>query len=122
MFSSSSFPWFPLFFGLVAVLILGVFVFVLVRGLSQWNRNNHSPRLAVQAVVTAKRTHMSSRSTAEPHIHHSTSTFYYATFQVESGDRIELAVSGYDYGQLCEGDRGRLTFQGTRYLGFERDR
>ncbi len=41
---------------------------------------------------------------------------------MESGDRIELAVSGYDYGQLCEGDRGRLTFQGTRYLGFERDR
>lgn len=52
-------------------------------------------------------------------MHHS-STRYYATFQVESGDRMELAVSGPEYGMLAEGDRGTLTFQGTRYLGFER--
>ena len=25
-----------------------------------------------------------------------------------------------EYGMLAEGDRGRLTFQGTRYKGFER--
>ena len=42
------------------------------------------------------------------------------TFQVESGDRIELNVSGPEYGMLVEGDRGDLSFQGTRYLGFER--
>ena len=48
------------------------------------------------------------------------STWYYATFQVESGDRMELTVSGSDYGYLVEGDHGKLTFQGTRFLGFER--
>lgn len=42
------------------------------------------------------------------------------TFQVESGDRMELQVKGTDYGMLAEGDRGKLHFQGTRYLGFER--
>jgi len=42
------------------------------------------------------------------------------TFLVESGDRIELCVSGTEYGMLVEGDTGRLTFQGTRYLSFER--
>ena len=47
-------------------------------------------------------------------------TRYYATFEVESGSRIELAVRGEEYGMLAEGDRGRLTFQGTRYQGFER--
>ena len=26
----------------------------------------------------------------------------------------------YEYGMIVEGDRGRLTFQGTRYLSFER--
>lgn len=41
---------------------------------------------------------------------------YYATFQVESGDRMELSVSGTEYGLLAEGDMGKLTFQGTRYL------
>jgi len=39
---------------------------------------------------------------------------------VESGDRMELHVAGHEFGMLIEGDRGMLTFQGTRYLGFER--
>ncbi|MBD5156664.1 MAG: DUF2500 domain-containing protein, partial [Butyrivibrio sp.] len=47
-------------------------------------------------------------------------TSYYVTFQVESGDRIELRVSTQEYGMLAEGDFGRLSFQGMRYLGFER--
>ena len=51
-----------------------------------------------------------------------TSTSHYVTFQVESGDRMELNVTGSEYGLLVEGDQGRLTFQGTRYLGFERQR
>ncbi|MBS7029426.1 MAG: DUF2500 domain-containing protein [Faecalibacterium prausnitzii] len=45
----------------------------------------------------------------------------YVTFQVESGDRMELEVDGSDYGMLVEGDIGKLSFQGTRYLGFERN-
>ena len=53
--------------------------------------------------------------------HTHTSTRYYVTFQVESGDRMELSVSGPEYGMLAEGDRGELTFQGTRYLSFERN-
>ncbi len=51
----------------------------------------------------------------------STFTSYYVTFQVESGDRMELTVSGSDYGMLVQGDIGKLSFQGTRYLGFERN-
>lgn len=35
---------------------------------------------------------------------------------------MEFAMDGAEYGLLAEGDRGRLTFQGTRYLGFERER
>ena len=52
--------------------------------------------------------------------HTSHSTTYYVTFQVESGDRMELHVTGQEFGLLVEGDQGKLTFQGTRYLGFER--
>ena len=53
--------------------------------------------------------------------HTHTATSYYATFQVESGDRIEFLVSDMEYGMLAEGDRGMLTFQGTRYLNFRRE-
>ena len=48
--------------------------------------------------------------------------FFYVTFEVESGDRMELSVVGSEFGLLVEGDKGRLTFQGTRYLGFEREK
>ena len=46
---------------------------------------------------------------------------YYVTFQVDSGDRIELNLNGNEYGMLIEGDKGKLSFQGTRYLGFMRE-
>lgn len=51
---------------------------------------------------------------------HGYHTTYYVTFQVDSGDRMELSVSGSEYGMLVDGDRGKLSFQGTRYLSFER--
>lgn len=56
------------------------------------------------------------------HGYHTTiSTTYYVTFQVESGDRMEMSVSGSEYGTLAEGDKGTLTFQGTRFLTFNRE-
>ena len=50
----------------------------------------------------------------------SASTTYYVTFEFESGDRSEFRVSGQEYGMLADEDLGILTFQGTRYLSFER--
>lgn len=114
---------FEVMFMLVFVLVIGTFVVTAVRGISQWNKNNNSPRLTVMATVVAKRTQVSHHHHAggADHVGHTTSsTRYYATFQVESGDRMELCVSGYEYGMLVEGDQGKLSFQGTRYLGFER--
>ena len=115
------------FFVLIFVVILCGFIYVIVSGLRQWNKNNNSPRLTVEAEVVSRRTDTQVHQNpvaGDPtgahgfHTHHS--TFYYATFQVESGDRLEFSVGGSEYGMLAEGDRGRLTFQGTRYLGFER--
>ena len=113
------FGMFEVMFSIVFFLIIGVFVAMLVKGIGQWNKNNHSPRLTVPATIVAKRTNVSHHHTGEHH-HHHTSTTYYVTFQVESGDRMEFHVTGQEYGLLIEGDRGNLSFQGTRYLGFER--
>lgn len=118
---------FEVMFMIVFVLVIGVFVLVLVKGLGEWNHNNQSPRLTVDAVVTAKRTdvtyhhHHNGGGAAGSHGFHTTcSTSYYATFEVESGDRMEFRVSSREYGMLAEGDSGRLSFQGTRFLEFER--
>ena len=114
------FDMFGIMFTIVFVLIIGVFIVTIVKGIGQWNKNNHSPRLTVPAAVVAKRMNVSHHHSGGTHHHHHTSTTYYVMFQVDSGDRMELQVDGQEYGFLIEGDRGNLTFQGTRYLGFER--
>lgn len=113
---------FGIMFSIVFVLVIGVFIVTAVKGIGQWNKNNHSPRLTVSATVVAKRTDVSHshHRGAGDHMHHHTSTWYYVTFQVESGDRMEFSVGGHEYGMLVEGDQGNLSFQGTRYLGFVR--
>ncbi len=109
---------FSILFPILFLVVLGMILYTIIGNLCNWNKNNHSPRLTVPATVVAKRTEV---------LHHHTDntmantfTTYYVTFQVESGDRMELSVNGSDYGMLVEGDQGRLSFQGTRYLGFER--
>ena len=112
---------FGVMFIIMFVLVISVFVVTFVRGIKQWNKNNHSPRLTVAATVVSKRADVSHHHSAGEHHHSHTSTSYYVTFEVESGDRMELHVPGTEYGLLVEGDRGSLSFQGTRYLGFERE-
>lgn len=51
-----------------------------------------------------------------------TDTTYFVTFQVPSGDRMELETQGYEYGLLLENDTGKLTFQGNRFIKFERNK
>ena len=116
------FDMFSIMFSIMFMLVMGMFIVIAVKGISQWNKNNHSPRLTVPTIVVSKRTDVSHNmhTQADGHHHHSTSTTYYVTFQVESGDRMEFYVSGREYGMLVEGDKGNLTFQGTRYLSFDR--
>ena len=117
----TGFGIFGIMFAIVFILVIGTFIVVAVKGIGQWNKNNHSPRLTVPATIVAKRANVSHhRHGGVNDHHHHTSTSYYVTFQVESGDRMELHVAGTEYGLLIEGDSGKLTFQGTRYLGFER--
>ena len=101
-------------------LIFGLILFTIFRNIARERKNDKSPLLTVDATVVAKRTHVASHRRSSGVNHYSASTTYYATFQVESGDRMELHVAGHEFGMLIEGDRGNLTFQGTRYLGFER--
>lgn len=116
---------FEIIFIIIFLLIVSMFVVMMVRGIGEWNNNNQSPRLTVDATVVAKRTNISHHhhphgSNGNHYMGSTSSTTYYVTFQVDSGDRMELRVKGSEYGMLVEGDYGKLSFQGTRYLGFER--
>ena len=101
------------------VIVLGLILIHVFRGLLQWNRNNQSPVQTMEATMVTKRINVIHHSEVGTH-HTSTSTHHYATFEADDGSRMEFGIRGRDYGVLVEGDRGRLTFQGTRFKGFER--
>lgn len=114
-------------FPIMFLLVFGGILYTLISSVAARARENRkndaSPRLTVPASVVTKRTQVGST------YHHNTATHtgntyyntkYFVTFQFESGDRQELSVSPSEYGMLVEGDRGQLSLQGTRYLGFVR--
>ncbi|MBR5949744.1 MAG: DUF2500 domain-containing protein [Clostridia bacterium] len=114
---------FMIIFFIIFFAVIGIMFFAGIKAIIQWNKNNHSPRLTVPASVVSRRTNVSShRHSSDSMMHGTHHTTYFVTFEVESGDRMELQMGGREYGLLAEGDVGMLTFQGTRYLGFERDR
>ena len=42
----------------------------------------------------------------------------FVTFELESGQKLELPVTPEQQAQFAEGARGQLTYQGTRFLSF----
>ena len=118
---------FSIMFVLVFAIVAVTFIVILVRGVSEWNRNNHSPELSVEATCVSKRTSVTHHdepvagdiSGAHGYTH-SSRTSHYAAFEVESGDRMEFRITGVQYGKLREGDTGTLSFRGTRFLSFDR--
>ena len=122
-FSFGGFDTMMVIFVVIFVAILAV---VIGRGIYVWNKNNHSAKLTVDARVVTKRMNVSGMSgghagsAAGMRMGSSARTRYFATFELEKGTRLELEVNDYEYGMLAEGDQGKLSFQGTRYISFER--
>lgn len=116
------FDLFPVIFIIMFLFIAGTIIFNAVRGVKTWSYNNAQPVLTVNAKIVTKRTNVSHNTHHHDNVaHHSTSTTYYVTFEVESGSRMEFKVASEEYGMLVEGDQGKLTFQGSRYHAFNRE-
>lgn len=113
------FQIFFVLFLIIFLLVFGVIIATLFRGIARERRNDRAPKLTVLAKVVSKRTHFRHRA-GKHSVHGYGYTTYYAAFEMESGDRMELLIPENEFGLLVEGDRGNLTFQGTRFLRFER--
>lgn len=109
------FSIFPILFAVFFVLVAALIVFVIIKTVSRAAKNRNSPILTVEARIVTKRADVSGGMGDAP-----ASTWHYAAFEVASGARLELPVTGEQYGLLAEGDVGMLTFQGTRFVGFQR--
>ncbi len=118
-FMGGFFAIFPIIFILMFLCFFGLFIYTIIKKIKENRRNDASPVLSVYAVVVTKRMDVRHHNSAN-NMHHSHTT-YYVTFEVESGDRIEFVVPDREYGMMVENDKGSLTFQGTRFLSFERE-
>lgn len=115
MFLFTDFSFVSIFISIIFLIVIGGIVFTVFNGILQWSKNNNSAVLTVPAKVVTKRSNTRGGSGNT-----SAQTSYYVTFEVQSGDRLELKMNGRDFGLLADGDFGLLTFQGTRYHTFER--
>lgn len=93
---------------ILLLLALCIVATVAASSAAEAYRNRYWPRLTVPARVAATRPEPGSRR----HV--------YVTFQVESGDCLELCVKSMAGNALSTGDTGRLTFQGSRFMSFEK--
>lgn len=101
----------------VFAIVVMVFMTSLVKGLGLFFRNNSKPQVSMPARIVGKRAHVwGSSGSLAAH------TSYYATFEFENGERIEMPVKEQFLGVHTEGDTGMLTHQGTRFCSFERER
>ena len=119
-FFKTGFGIFGVIFILLFILVFATFIVVFSRIIRQKRKDDRSPRLTVTVTAVSRRADVRVHHPNNTNMHHTTSTTYYATFEVESGDRMELHVPATEYGLLIEGDQGDLTFQGSRFLSFER--
>lgn len=116
MYPSSHFgppPIFMLFFVVIFGIIVVRILAAVFKGMGNLAEDAGSPLLTETATVVAKRSEVEgSRNT--------TDTTYYATFEFAGTQRIEMEVSGREFGLLAEGDCGALTHQGSRFQSFAR--
>lgn len=99
----------------ILLLVIGIFLFIIMKSLSVWTSNNNAPIQDRSCKVVAKRIQFSGSSG-----NLSSNTSYYVTFEFEDRSRMELWIGRQQFGYMIEGDTGNLTFQGTRFKEFER--
>ena len=95
---------------LIYFLVFILVCFILL-AFVRWVSNENSPVQRASATVI----HMRRKKHLRTH-HRS----YHVTFLAENGENIELRVKHDEYNAMAVGDKGTLTYQGTRYKGFER--
>ena len=114
----------PGFFILITVVILGMLVYLTLKGMQEKKANDAAPIVTVDAKVKAKRiaVHHSAHQQSMngvPLMAKSHHTTYYATFALEGDQRLELQISEGQFQRLTAGERGKLTYQRKRFHRFE---
>ena len=109
-------------FPIIFFIVFGLVIFTFIKGIQQNMHNNKQPVIPVEVKIVSKRYNVSHHNHHDSdNMHHtSSSTSYYATFEMTNGERMELEIPSGEFGLMAEGDEGTLQFQGTRFISFTR--
>lgn len=117
MFESSA-NFYTVSFIAMFCIIVGLSLIIVVR---QWWKNRHSPLIVTQATILDKHIeehYIKSKRNAGIGYRTRKVLIYYITFNLEGGEHIELRTNELVYSELQKGDYGKLTFKGSKYMGF----
>lgn len=106
---------------MLSLFILFVVGFIIFIGYKKY-RYKKEPLLMVKAKLTKKEINRYSNKMPNRYGLSSMSMIEECVFifELENRERLELLVDKTEYEKFFEGDEGLLSFQGTRYFGFER--
>lgn len=113
---------------IMLVLIIAIFTAIFFRCIFEWTINKCSAMESVDAFVVAKQQGMIQQQI--PNAGDATGghgftlqeqPWYKITFRMTDSTEKEFNVDNKSFRELKEGEKGILTYQGTRYLGFKKD-
>lgn len=113
---------------IMLVLIISIFTAIFFRCIFEWTINKCSAMESVDAFVVAKQQGMIQQQI--PNAGDATGghgftlqeqPWYKITFRMTDSTEKEFNVDDQSFRELKEGEKGILTYQGTRYLGFKKD-
>ena len=113
---------------IMLVLIIAIFTAIFFRCIFEWTINKCSAMESVDAFVVAKQQGMIQQQI--PNAGDATGghgftlqeqPWYKITFRMTDSTEKEFKVDNQSFRELKEGEKGILTYQGTRYLGFKKD-
>lgn len=115
----------PIIFAIIFLLVIGSIIYQIIASVRESSYNRSQPKVATVARIVSKRVDVRHHSTpsGNPDMHHhhtSSRSTYYVTFEMDTGDRLELRIPDNQYGYLVEGDQGTLVFQGRKFIQFDR--
>ena len=113
---------------IMLVLIIAIFTAIFFRCIFEWTINKCSAMESVDAFVVAKQQGMIQQQI--PNAGDATGghgftlqeqPWYKITFRMTDSTEKEFNVDDQSFRELKEGEKGILTYQGPRYLGFKKD-
>ena len=110
-----------LFIGTVATIIIGSMIFMAIKGLLEWSKNNKLPVQSIKSTVLAKNSETTYSKSYNDNGNFSSSsrTIRTITFQDSiSNTRHVFRVKRDIFDLTVEGDVGTLVHQGTRFHSF----